>query len=293
MYNCFCYTIDELYYEVSRELIHGMVVNPRGLGTRELSPVALTLALPNANILMNPGRKVSKAFLGAEFLWMLLGRDDVEMPALYNKAIAKFSDDGMTLAGAYGPRIAHQFMYVYDTLTRDPNSRQAVMTIWTPSPKPSKDIPCTVMMHFLLRNGHLDLTVYMRSNDFWLGLPYDIHNFTCYQIILAKLLKVELGKYNHLVGSLHLYDDNLEACLALPRWSSSAMTPDPSFNTWRQFHADLDFVKTTEHELRTYSKEDVEKFTAPEVLNYRDPFFRQKTTWMLEKIRSKHATQHS
>jgi thymidylate synthase len=40
--------------------------------------------------------------------------------------------------------IKQQLDYVVEALVKDNDSRQAVLTIWRPSPAPSKDIPCTV-----------------------------------------------------------------------------------------------------------------------------------------------------
>jgi len=51
----------------------------------------------------------------------------------------------------------------------------------------------------------------MRSNDAFLGLPHDFFCFTMLQEIMARTLSVELGTYKHAVGSLHLYDLNIEA----------------------------------------------------------------------------------
>ena len=50
------------------------------------------------------------------------------------------------------------------------------------------------------------MTTYMRSNDLWMGFPYDVFQFTCLQTLLAMELDVELGTYTHVAGSLHLYE---------------------------------------------------------------------------------------
>ena len=51
------------------------------------------------------------------------------------------------------------------------------------------DLPCTRTIQFLLRSGHVDAVVYMRSNDAIWGLPYDIFLFT----MLQEMLAVELA----------------------------------------------------------------------------------------------------
>jgi thymidylate synthase len=43
------------------------------------------------------------------------------------------------------------------------------------------------------------------------GLPHDVFSFTMIQEIVARILGHEPGAYTHFVGSLHLYDDDLQA----------------------------------------------------------------------------------
>jgi hypothetical protein len=68
-----------------------------------------------------------------------------------------------------------------------------------------KDIPCTIALHFMVRGGRLELNVTMRSNDVWLGTPYDFTQFAILQASVAQALGLEVGRYVHSAGSLHLY----------------------------------------------------------------------------------------
>jgi thymidylate synthase len=128
----------------------------------------------------------------------------------------EFSDDGLTLTGAYGPKIVAQLGYVVDTIYADADTRQATLTLWTPSPVSSKDIPCTVAMDFKLRGGKLNMCVFMRSSDIWLGMPYDMFSFACVAYtVIARLRKhtdfndIEPGFLWITAASSHLYEDRL------------------------------------------------------------------------------------
>lgn len=204
-------------------MLLGDQTKPRGFNCLELTPYVMTLTDPCKNILNDNVRKINKAFAAAEFMWILTGKQDVESIAKFNSKIAKFSDDGKTFFGAYGPRFAAQIEYVIESLRKDPWTRQAVMTFWRPSPPETKDVPCTVMLHFMRRPiDKLNLTVYMRSNDVWLGLPYDVHNFTCIQIFVAVYLGLLVGTYTHVDGSLHAYEQDF----ARIRECAGALKPD-------------------------------------------------------------------
>src|SRR5260370_41880706 len=73
----------------------------------------------------------------------------------------------------------------------------------------------------------------MRSNDAWLGLPYDVFTFTRIQAYVAAAVGVEPGRYTHTVGSLHLYERDWEraedaACASIhddPRTGLSFASP--------------------------------------------------------------------
>lgn len=201
-------SIDTAYRAVLRTILEqGEQVSPRGKPTLELQAARIVLQDPSANILADPGRRINYTFSVTEWLWMLAGQNDLEFLAWTNSRMRQFSDDGVTFAGAYGPAIVQQLPYVVNTLKEDPDSRQAVITVWERNPRPSKDIPCTTHLQFLLRKGKLNMITTMRSNDAWLGFPYDVFNMTQIQRYLASALDVDVGTYVHLPGSLHLYQN--------------------------------------------------------------------------------------
>jgi thymidylate synthase len=55
----------------------------------------------------------------------------------------------------------------------------------------------------------------MRSNDAWLGLPYDVAQFTMLQEAVAAHWGLALGRYVHIDGSLHLYERDMKAARAI------------------------------------------------------------------------------
>lgn len=200
------YNIDDLYKDELAHTLYGSVVAPRGMKTYERLGVSLTLTDPSANIVTWPSRRLGYHFMVAEFLWILLGRDDLAFIERYNARYREFSDDGVRLKGAYGPRIRPQLTWLIRLLAEDPHTRQGVISIWTPTPGPSRDVPCTIALQFLRRDEGLCLITTMRSNDLFLGLPYDVYTFTRLQAYVAAALDLPLGWYRHQVGSLHLYE---------------------------------------------------------------------------------------
>lgn len=208
----------------------GIIVGPRGLKTLELSPVLIEVQNPRRRMFGHPLRKDVSIFTYIEGLWILKSESKPDRLAHYVKHMGDFVNEKTgSLDGAYGPAInltaqpwtppfstsqfgPNQWDEAYKRLRKDKDTRQAIITINNPlfHTLPTKDYPCTLNFQFLIREGRLDLIVHMRSQDAWWGFIYDTGEFQWFQEIVAGWLGLEVGRYYHFVGSLHLYERNWE-----------------------------------------------------------------------------------
>lgn len=188
-------------------------VAPRSMPIRELRNVRVVLSDPTRCATWLPMRHLNYPFMFGEFFWMWCGENSVDIISYYCKEIARFSDDGKTFFGAYGPRWAEALPSIMHLLKRDPCSRQAVVQVWRPEVYQmdftTKDVPCTISMQYLIRRGLLEATVVMRSSDAWLGLPYDLFNFAMLQRCVALSLGRKAGPLTLFITSSHLYERDL------------------------------------------------------------------------------------
>ena len=210
-------SLTELWYKtLSTIVIAGDEVKSRDGKCKEILGNQFLLTNVFKNFITDPIRKMSPFYAAAELLWYLSGYDEIAMISYYAPQYKRFSDDGKKAWGAYGKRWQryNQIERLIEVLREYPNTRQAVITCWHPLDlgyaHEKKDIPCTISLQFLIRDKKLHCICTMRSNDVWLGLPYDIWSFTCLQILIAQELKIEVGTYIHQPGSLHLYERNYE-----------------------------------------------------------------------------------
>jgi hypothetical protein len=171
----------------------GAQSHPRNLRIKELvcHTTRVDMRWPIVSI---KRRKMGFKFMVAESYWILAGKNDVASLQPYSPHIASFSNDGYHFDGAYGPKIIDQLRYVVDTLEKDPDSRQAVIEIWRPNPRDSKDVPCTLTVQWLIRDGKLHCIDTMRSSDAWLGWVYDVWNFTALSTYILLFLKERANK---------------------------------------------------------------------------------------------------
>lgn len=195
-----------------------LISKPRGFEIKEILNDQMKIDM-HTPILSVIERNLGYKFMAREAWWIMSGRNDVESIKDYSKAISRFSDDGYHFNGAYGPRLVDQWHYIVDSLINDIDTRQAVATIWRPNPRASKDIPCTVSVQWLIRNNKIYCIDNMRSSDIWLGVPYDVFNFTMLTGYLMLLLRergldnLELGYLYLNAGSRHLYENNFESAI--------------------------------------------------------------------------------
>jgi thymidylate synthase len=215
---------------------------PRGLEISEIIGAQYRVPMPAYITLIN--RKVNYSFMFAEAWWILSGSNRVEDIDPYMKFYKTFSDDGIFMRGAYGPKIVDQLGYIVDTLSTDLDSRQAVVNIWRERPGSSKDIPCTLSMQFIIRKNKLNCVTTMRSNDIVKGFTYDVFTFSMISLYIKHLLsdrgiKVDLGDLIVNAGSLHLYQPDYSM---VNEWMFELDTIDDSIK-------DLvdELVNTTDH----------------------------------------------
>lgn len=259
-------SIDQMFYSACKAIEKfGIDLPSRDGGCKEITGYSARLMNPCSNFLVNPSRRLNPSYAAAEFLWYLSGSNKISLIESYAPQYKRFTEDGVTAWGSYGYRWNHDSSFVQECLKnndkfnfdidnfmktdtllspisqlqavawllkKDPNIRQAVITMWNAGDlihallADKKDLPCTMCLNFLVREGKLNLTATMRSNDIWLGFPYDIWCFTNIQILLADILGLEVGWYQHQANSLHVYERNLDKFKEVCNFSFPIETPE-------------------------------------------------------------------
>lgn len=211
--------LDDLLLEVYPAIIAHGKTNPdatRGPNS-ELLAATLRLSNPRARISRSESRGKPFSALG-ELLWYLSGSNQLEFIERYISAYKDEVEADGTIFGAYGPRLLNmreginQFDSIARVLSEKPGTRRAVIQLFNAEDIATnhREVPCTTTLQFHRRDDALHLSVTMRSNDAFLGLPHDVFCFTMIQEMMAKRLKLQLGEYFHHAGSLHLYEKHFE-----------------------------------------------------------------------------------
>ena len=287
---------------------HGVTRRTRGYDCVELpEPFMFKLSNPTSRIVSIRNRHWNPILPYAESLWLASGCNDLNLVSHYLKKMSEFSDDGCYLRGGYGPRLrgfsgiaddykvglseknqrktvidVDQFKYIYLSFQRDINTRQAVINIVDPPKdyfdidgnlKFTKDFPCTQILQLQKQpqSNKLNLTVYMRSNDFlWGASAVNIFNYTFHQEYFSQILGLEVGDYFHVANNFHYYKNFEEKVYELANLSTKDYIDDDykynkSFNSFEAFEQMLQTLKSKEMDFRMKSNKDL--------IDFKDDFF--------------------
>jgi len=91
------------------------------------------------------------------------------------------------------------------------SSRRMIMSAWNPEQLDEMALPpCHVLSQYHLVNNKLSCTLYQRSGDVGLGVPFNIASYSFLTHLLAKHCGLEAGEFVHFIGNAHIYDDHIE-----------------------------------------------------------------------------------
>ena len=252
------YSRDLYHHELQYLFDHGEYTEVRGRKTMETLDFITEVRQPWHHCILLPSRHWNPWLAMSEALWILAGRNDVATLKPYNQHISDYSDDGVTLYGAYGRRIYNQIDPLIERLRKDPSDRRAVLQIWTTIGSnengwwdlgsETKDPPCNDMVFFKLRNNKLHMTVINRSNDIHFGLfAVNLPTFGILQAYMAARLGVEMGYQTHLSNSLHVYIDDERAKAITERMLFDEPEDRPAYPSHSLVFNPRDVEKITSH----------------------------------------------
>tara|TARA_R100000908_G_scaffold18758_1_gene7315 strand:- start:950 stop:1666 length:717 start_codon:yes stop_codon:yes gene_type:complete len=186
-------------------------------GTKALFNVGFEMENPHEMEIKESWRNWNADYAAAEWAWYMTGDTNIKtLGKLYGKIpeIWKhMADDHGNVNSNYGYQWGRnsQLDYVIEKLRRDPDTRQATISIYDGKEHSlySRDTPCTYAIQFTVVDNHLNMCVTMRSNDLWFGFCNDQYCFAQLQKLVAEETDYDLGTYYHFAHNLHLYTPQL------------------------------------------------------------------------------------
>jgi thymidylate synthase len=137
---------------------------------------------------------------GYSFQWRHFGGD-------YDSSAAGVKEGGI--------KGVDQLQQIIDAL-KDPaqrTSRRLIMSAWNPCQLDEMALPpCHILCQFNVHDGNkLSCSMYQRSCDFFLGIPFNIASYSLLTHLIAKHCDLEAYEFVHFMGNCHLYDNAVDA----------------------------------------------------------------------------------
>lgn len=102
------------------------------------------------------------------------------------------------------------------TMLKDPSqrtSRRIIVSAWNPCQLDEMALPpCHVLFQFHVKqNKYLSCSLYQRSGDVGLGVPFNIASYSFLVHIIAKHCDLEPDEFVYFLGNAHIYEDHFDA----------------------------------------------------------------------------------
>jgi Thymidylate synthase len=212
--------INHVFYKLVDKFAEvGKLSQINGSKYLELYPVAIEIENPLERCLMVPNRRNNIFSTVAETIWVLSGSNKIEFLLRYLKRADKFSGDGETWRGAYGPRIMNknginQFENCVKALKKNENTARACIALYDPvldSKYKQIDVPCNNWIQFYIKNDRLNMNVVLRANDLIWGFSgINFFEWSVLMEIASNWLGKKIGEYNHFVGNMVIFERHFD-----------------------------------------------------------------------------------
>lgn len=121
--------------------------------------------------------------------------------------------------GEMGPGYGYQWRHwggdqitsLIKRLKENPTDRRHIVSAWNVDDIPLMALPpCHCFFQCYVDGDWLDLMMYQRSADLFLGVPFNVASYSLLLMILAELTGLKARKFIHVMGDVHIYSNHVE-----------------------------------------------------------------------------------
>ncbi|MCL4125067.1 UNVERIFIED_CONTAM: hypothetical protein GTU68_000792 [Idotea baltica] len=157
-----------------------------------------------------------------ELLWFLSGETNIKY--LQDNGVSIWNDwatDSGELGPVYGAQwrrwqgadgeVFDQVAALVDGLKNNPDSRRHIISGWNNAEAGLMALPpCHLLYQFYVANGKLSASLYIRSNDLFLGNPYNTASLAFLTHMLAQQCDLDVGEIVMSIGDAHIYANHFD-----------------------------------------------------------------------------------
>lgn len=187
-----------------------------GVGTKSIFGVHKTYAVDESFPILTT-KKIAWKSIVTELLWFLNGDTNTKYLKEHGCTIwDEWADANGDLGPVYGAQWRNfngvdQIEWLLNEIRTNPDSRRLIVSAWNPHDLPRMALaPCHTMFQVYCDNGHMDLQLYQRSADIFLGVPFNIASYSLLLCLLCEAAGYKPRYFFHAIGDAHIYTNHFE-----------------------------------------------------------------------------------
>ncbi len=113
----------------------------------------------------------------------------------------------------YSGKGVDQLKRCIEMIKTKPFDRRMIVNSWNPKDLDNMALPpCHILFQwYVTEDNKLDLQLYQRSGDFFLGIPFNIMSYSVLIYMVAHITGLKPGRFIHIIGDAHAYDCHIDA----------------------------------------------------------------------------------
>jgi len=190
-----------------------------GTGTISIFGYQMKFDLSGGSIPLLTTKKMFTRGVIREILWYLRGDTNIKYLNDNNVHIwDEWADKYGDLGPVYGAQWRNwnnqgidQIANVIESLKNNPNDRRMIVNSWNVGQLDQMALPpCHMMFQFWAHEGKLKCQLYQRSCDAFLGVPFNIVQYSILTHMIAHVTGHEAVEFIWTGGDVHIYNNHLE-----------------------------------------------------------------------------------
>lgn len=146
------------------------------------------------------------------WIWQMQSNDVRKLQDMNVHIWDEWMQEDGTIGKAYGYQLAKykQVDNLIKTIKEDPTSRRMVTTLWNIEDLPEMALqPCAFQTLWNINKGKLNCMLTIRSNDWFLGNPFNVAQYAALVHMIAQVTNYKPGRLTVCINDAHIYENHI------------------------------------------------------------------------------------